>query len=45
MPANVSQIVRATAPHGHRFGIFEFLDIDFVIGRIAIVLNPEGYGI
>jgi hypothetical protein len=41
VPANISQVVRTTAPHIHSTVVFIFLYVNFVESGIGIVSNPE----
>ena len=41
MPANIPQVIGACTTHGGGPGILEFLNINFVIGGIAVVFYPE----
>ena len=41
MPANIPEIIRAATTKGSGPGILEFLDIYFIIRRVAIILYTE----
>jgi hypothetical protein len=45
MPADVSQVIRTSAPQGQGPGILVFLNIHLVKGVVVIVFNPETNGI
>jgi hypothetical protein len=44
MPADIPQVIGTAAADRKGLGILEFLDIDLVIGAIAVILDPEGDG-
>src|SRR5258706_10348149 len=41
MPANIPEVVRATAPQRNGFGVFKFLNINFIKSRITVIFYPE----
>jgi len=41
MPANIPEIIWATAAKREPFRILEFLDINFIKCRVDIIFNPE----
>jgi hypothetical protein len=41
MAADISEVVRATAPEGNQFGIGVFIDINLVKSIIAVIFYPK----
>ena len=41
MAADITQIIRAAATDGKRFCVAEFLNKNFIVGGITVVLNTE----
>ena len=44
MAADISQVIRASAAQRSGLGVFEFLNVNFIIRGVAIVFYPEHRG-